>query len=97
VNLGADRGRELGIDQLLHPALQQQPEQVPGVAIAQVREQLLDAGIIITGHRVISSVSAFAGLTKSHAMAQPTGWTPLLPPPHGTLTTRAIRGSRSRR
>jgi len=27
------------------------------------------------------SVSAFAGLTESHAMAHPTGWTPLPTPP----------------
>jgi hypothetical protein len=53
-----------------------------------VRDQVVQAGIIMVGHRVLSfSVSAFAGLTKAHAMAHLTGGPPpLLPPPHGTPT-----------
>lgn len=36
------------------------------------------------------SPDAFAGLTKGHAMAHPTGWTPLPTPPHGTPTVMRV-------
>jgi hypothetical protein len=52
MQLGTDRRRQLGIDQFLHPALQQRAEQVLGIAVAQVREQVVEAGIIMVGHRV---------------------------------------------
>ena len=55
------RRRQRGIDQLLHPALPQRTEQVLGVAVAQVRDQVVQAGPIMVGHRVLSfSVSACA-------------------------------------
>jgi transposase InsO family protein len=33
-------------------AFEQQPEQILGVAVAQVREQVIQTGIIMVGHRV---------------------------------------------
>ena len=73
MGLSTDRGRELRVDQVLHAPLEQPPEQILRVTVAQSTNQVGNSGIIITGHRVVSSVSAFAGLTKSHAMAHPSG------------------------
>ena len=54
------------------PRFEQPAEQLLGVAVTQAREQVGNSGIIVMGHRVVSfSVSAFAGLTKGHAMAHP--------------------------
>ena len=73
---GADHRGQLGIDQLLHPSLEEPTEQLLAVPVAQARQQVSNSGIIVMGHRVASfSVSAFAGLTKDHAMAHPTGGT----------------------
>ena len=93
MELRADRRRQLRVDQLLHAAFEQQPEQVLGVAVAELREQVIQAGIIMVGHRVFLFLSEYlVVLTKSHAMAHLNRWTPsLLPPPHGTPTSGRAR------
>jgi len=79
---GADRRGELGIDQFLHPVLQQPAEQLPAVTLTQPRQQVGNSGIIIKGHRVNTFLSEFfVVLTKGHAMAHPTGG------PRATYTT----------
>ena len=89
MELCADRRGQLGVDQLLHPALQQPAEQILAVAVAELRDKVVEAGIIMVGHRVFLFLSEYlVVLTKSHAMAHLTGGpSPLLPPPHGTPTS----------
>ena len=92
VRRGADRCGELGVDQLLHAGLEEPTEQLLAVPIAQARQQVSNSGIIVMGHRVFFlPVSAFAGLTKDHAMAHPIrGTASLLPPHHGTPTAGTV-------
>ena len=73
VGLGADRGGELGVDQVLHAPLEQPAEQILRVTVAQATKQVSNSGIIVTGHRVVLLSECFRGLTKSHAMAHPSG------------------------
>src|SRR5829696_10569826 len=91
---GADRRGQLGVDQFLHPVLQQPAKQLPAVTLTEPRQQVRNSGIIVMGHRVNTFLSEFfVVLTKGHAMAHPTGGPPALPtPPHGTPThcSRAV-------
>src|SRR5215207_2226706 len=76
---GADRRGQLGVDQFLHPVLQQPAEQLPAVTLTQPRQQVRNSGIIVMGHRVNTFLSEFfVVLTKGHAMTHPTGG----PPPY---------------
>ncbi len=72
--LRPNRRRELGVDQFMHRLLRKPPEQVSAVALTQTGDEVSRPGILFTGHRVVFlRVSAFAGLTKGHAMAHPAG------------------------
>src|SRR6476646_4301572 len=74
---GADRYGQLGVDQFLHPVLQQPAEQLPAVTLTEPRQQVRNQGIIVMGHRVNTFLSEFfVVLTKGHAMAHPTGGPP---------------------
>ncbi len=59
MRLSADRRRELGIDQVLHPALEQPAEQILGVTITESTDQVGNSGIIVMGHRVVSLSECF--------------------------------------
>src|SRR5829696_8064013 len=74
---GADRRGQLGVDQFLHPVLQQPAKQLPAVTLTEPRQQVRYSGIIVMGHRVNNFLSEFfVVLTKGHAMAHPTGGPP---------------------
>src|SRR5829696_3911567 len=74
---GADRRGQLGVDQFLHPVLQQPAKQLPAVTLTEPRQQVRYSGIIVMGHRVNTFLSEFfVVLTKGHAMAHPTGGPP---------------------
>ena len=76
---GADRRGQLGVDQFLHPVLQQPAKQLPAVTLTEPRQQVRYSGIIVMGHRVNTFLSEFfVVLTKGHAMTHPTGG----PPPY---------------
>jgi hypothetical protein len=49
---GADRGGQLGLDQLLQRLAQQAAEKIPGVLIQQINDSSDGRGIILLGHRV---------------------------------------------
>ena len=63
-------------------------KQLLAVAVAELRDEVAEAGIIGVGHRVFLG-EYLVVLTKSQAMAYLTGGSsPLLPPHHGTHTPR---------
>jgi len=44
---GADRCGQLGVDQFLHPVLQQPAEQLPAVTLTEPRQHVRNSGIVM--------------------------------------------------
>ncbi len=84
----ADRRGQLGVDQFLHPVLQQPAEQLLGSPSPSRATASGNSGIIVMGHRVNTFLERV--LRRSHQGSRdgpPDRWTLALPtPPHGTPT-----------
>ena len=79
----ADRGGQLGVDELLQRLLQQPAEQVLRALIPQARQDVGEYGIIGVGHRVAPSFELFGRNSLRF-----TRWPALSAEPAPTSTTR---------
>ena len=85
MRFGADRRRQLGVDQLLQRFLDQVPEQKPDIITTKLTNELSQSCIMALGHRASSSRVHGYELAEGCTMALPRhGPSPPLTPLHGT-------------